>query len=89
MFADDTSLFSTVTNEAATAEVLNRDLEKARLWAWQWKMQFNAEKTEEVIFSAKRLKPQHLLLKLGNDEIVNVPEHKHLGVILDSKLNFQ
>ena len=35
MFADDTSLFSTVTNETVTAEVLNRDLEKARLWAWQ------------------------------------------------------
>ena len=31
MFADDTSLFSTVTNETVTAEVLNRDLEKARL----------------------------------------------------------
>ena len=89
MFADDTSLFSTVTNEAVTAEVLNRDLEKARLWPWQWKMQFNAEKTEVVIFSAKRLKPQHPPLKLGNDEIVNVPEHKHLGVIVDSKLNFQ
>ena len=28
MFADDTSLFSTVTNETVTAEVLNRDLEK-------------------------------------------------------------
>jgi hypothetical protein len=28
-------------------------------------------------------------LKLGNDEIVKMHEHKHLGVILDSKLNFQ
>ena len=34
MFIDDTSLFSTVTNETVTAEVLNRDLEKVRLWAW-------------------------------------------------------
>ena len=89
MFADDTSLFSNVTNETVTAEVLNRDLEKVRLWAWQWKMQFNAEKTKEVIFSTKRLRLQHPLLKLGNDEIAIVPEHKHLGVILDSKLNFK
>ena len=89
MFADDTSLFSTITNETVTAEVLNRDLGKVRLWAWQWKMQFNAEKTEEVIFSTKRLRPQHPSLKLGNDEIAIVPEHKHLGVILDSKLNFK
>ena len=48
MFADDTSLFSTVTNETMTAEVLNRDLEKVRLWAWQWKMQFNAEKRKRL-----------------------------------------
>ena len=82
MFADDTSLFSTVTNETVTAEVPNRDLEKARLWAWQWK-------TEEVIFSTKRLKPQHPSLKLGDDEIANVPEHKHHGVILDSNVNFK
>ena len=28
-------------------------------------------------------------LFLGSDEIVIVPEHKHLGVFLDSKLNFK
>ena len=57
MFADDTSLFSVVNDTSRTAEELNRDLEKVRLWAWQWKMQFNVDKTEEVIFSCKRLKP--------------------------------
>ena len=70
-----------------TAEVLNRDIEKARLSAWQWKTQFSADETEEVILSAKRLRPQHPSLKLGNDEIIKVREHKHLGVVLDSKLN--
>ena len=50
-------------------------------------MQFNAEKTEEVIFSTKTLRPQHPSLKLGSDEIAIVPEPKHLGAILDSKLN--
>ena len=39
-------------------------------------MQFNAEKTEEVIFSTKRLRPQHPSLKLGNDEIAIVPEQR-------------
>ena len=33
LFADDTSLFSIVYNEAKTAEELDRD--------WQWKMKFN------------------------------------------------
>ena len=60
-----------------------------RLWAWQWKMQFNADKTEEVIVSTKRKKPNHTALMLGDDEVVRKTEHKHLGMILDDKLNFQ
>ena len=59
LFADDTSLFSAVYDESKTAEELDADLERVRLWAWQWKMKFNTEKTEEVIFSAKRVKPFH------------------------------
>ena len=53
IFADDTSLFSTVTNETVTAEVVNRDLEKVRLWAWQWKMQLNAEKRKRLFSRPK------------------------------------
>ena len=87
LYADDTSLFSVVDDENITACVLNRNLEKINLWAWQWKMQFNANKMEEVIFSCKRLKIKHPKLRLGNDEIASKNEHKHLGLILDSKLD--
>ena len=52
-------------------------------------MQFNADKTEEVIFSCKRNKPINPGLKLGDEVIVSKLEHKHLGFILDSKLNFK
>ena len=66
IFADDTSLFSVVHDEVITAQQLNRDLERVGLWAWQWKMEFNAKKTEEVIFSAKRVQLHHPSLFLGN-----------------------
>ena len=89
MFADDTSLFSRVDDPVRSALELNEDLETVKLWAWQWKMHFNAEKTEEVIFSCKRFKPNHPPLLLGNDQVAQKMEHKHLGVILDSKLDFQ
>ena len=89
LFADDTSLFSVVQNVTRSADELNGDLERVRLWAWQWKMQFNAEKTEEVIFSTKRKKPNHPALMLGGDEVVRKTEHKHLGMILDDSLNFK
>ena len=52
-------------------------------------MKFNTEKTEEVIFSAKRVKPIHPPLSFGDDDVVRKSEHKHLGMILDSKLDFQ
>lgn len=52
-------------------------------------MQFNADKTEELIFSTKMLKPPHPPLLLGNEEVARMTEHKDLGMILDSKLSFQ
>ena len=68
---------------------LSRDLSKINLWAWQWKMKFNADKTEEVVFSCKREKLIHPILKLGDKIIYTKSEHKHLGMIVDTKLNFK
>ena len=89
LFADDTSLYSVVRNENETALALNSILQTLRIWAWQWKMKFNADKTEEVVFSCKRNKPVHPALKLGSSDISAKIAHKHLGMILDSKLDFQ
>ena len=50
LFADDTSLFTVVENETVSAQNMNRDVEKISLWAWQWKMHFNSDKTEELLF---------------------------------------
>ena len=52
-------------------------------------MQCNAEKTEEILFSVKRLPLVHPPLRLGNEEITRKTEHKHLGILLDSKLSFR
>ena len=52
-------------------------------------MKFNPDKTEEVVFSCERNEPVHPTLKLGSSDISKTIEHKHLGMILDSKLDFQ
>ena len=62
---------------------LNRDLAKISLWAWQWKMQFNDDKTGGVVFSCKRNKQIHAGLTLGEELIVSnwntsTLEHKWL-----------
>ena len=52
-------------------------------------MEFNADKSEEIIFYTTRKQPFHPPIELGNQAIVRRNEHKPLGVLLDSKLNFQ
>ena len=75
-----TSIFSVVKAKDEATKSLNQDLERVRLWAWQWKMQFTCDKTEEVFF--------HQSLKLGLNVVITKEKYKHLGLILDSKLNF-
>ena len=57
LFADDTSLFTTVYDEAIAADQLNRGLSIISDWAYQWKMQFNPDKNKpmQVIFSCKKI----------------------------------
>ena len=52
-------------------------------------MEFNADRSEEMIFSTKRKQPFHPLIELGSLAIVRKNVHKHFGVILDSKLKFK
>ena len=59
LFADDTSLFSIVNDAFQTALKISEDLGKIKKWALQWKMEFNDDKTEEVIFPAKKQQPFH------------------------------
>ena len=89
MFADNTSLFEVVDDVGRSADVHNADIDKVQLWAWQWKMQFNENKPEGVVFSCKKVKPYHPHALLSNDLIKRESHHKHLGMQLDSEVNFQ
>ena len=92
LFADDSSLFTVVYDVDIAAYQLNRDLEIISNWAHQWKMQFNPDKDKQavqVIFSQKKEAVVHPPVLFNGYEIVVIAEHKHLGMILDSKLSFQ
>ena len=57
LFADDTSLFSTITSLAISSSNLNEDLLKITQWAYQWEMSFNPDLTkqaQDIIFSRKK-----------------------------------
>ena len=92
LFADDTSLFTVVYDENIATEQLNRDSKIIAEWAYQWKMQFKPDVTKQAVqefFSQKRDKPIHPPIYFNESEVVTEPEQKHLGMILDSSLNFQ
>ena len=48
-FADDTSIFSTVTDPTLTASELNHDLKLIEQWAYLWKMSFNPDPNKQAI----------------------------------------
>ena len=59
LFADNTSLFSTVKTPEKTANNLINDLQKINKCAFQWKMNFNSEpakQAQEVILSRRMLR---------------------------------
>ena len=92
LFADDTSIFSVVFDPNLSAIKLNNDLLKIQQWAYQWKMNFNPDPTkqaQELIFSRKNNKPYHPDLIFNQTNVNRTSSHKHLGLILDDKLNFK
>ena len=91
MFADDTSLFSVVHNVYDSCNDLNNDLNKISDWAHKWKMSFNPDPTkqaQEVIFSRKKKKISHPDIFFNNSLVEQSQFQKHLGMFLDSKLDF-
>ena len=91
LFANDTSLFSVIKNVNETAKKLNKNLENISKWAHQWKMPFNPDPTKmakEVLFSRKKSKVIHPNLTFIGKDVHSSFFQKHLGLVLDSKLNF-
>ena len=91
-FADIVSLFSVVDNINLSATNLNSDLSKINAWANQWKMAFNPDlnkQAQEVFFCRKIRKTSHPPLTFNNNSVEQVQFQKHLGVDLDSRLDFR
>ena len=92
LFADDTSLFTIVKDKNESANVLNNDLLLISKWAFTWKMLFNPDPNkpaQEVLFSKKKKAESHPTISLNNIQVQRSSYQKHLGLILDEKLNFK
>ena len=47
------------------------------------------KQTTEVLFSCKRFSPNHPQLIFNGTAVEKVNEHKHIGLVLDSKISFE
>ena len=93
IFENDTSLFSKVHNINKSVNELNPDSEKISQWVYQSKVQFNSDLSKhanEFVFSRKSNSVNFFypLSNFNSNDIGKCPYQKHLGTVLDSKLNF-
>ena len=90
LFADDTSLFSTVQDITTSTVTLNNDLTKISEWAGQWKMNSNPDprkQAQELLFSRKTSSKPYQSLNFNDNPVLQVQLQKHLGLFLDPKLS--
>ena len=77
---DDTSIFSVVHDPVKPVNAMNKDL------------RFNpgrSKQAQEVIFSWKTSTISHSCLTFNSTYFQKAASQKHLGMVLDSKLNFK
>ena len=92
LFADDTSLFTIVKDKNKRANMLNNNLRQISKWDYNWKMLFNPDPSklaQEVVFSRKKKLQSHPTISPNNIQVERASCVKHLGMLLDEKLNFK
>ena len=90
LFADDTSVFSMVENMTKSVNDLNNNLARISTSAFQWKMNFNPDTTnqvQDVIFSRKLQNTNQRCLIFIHNTVNLTKSQKHLRVGLDSRLD--
>ena len=82
--------FSKVKYETSSNTQFNNDLNKISKWAFQWKVLFNPDPSKqaiEICFSHKRENKNYPSLMFNDIKVQLATSQKHLGLILDSRLD--
>ena len=74
----------TVVDPAHVGSILQTDIDKITRWAQKWLVKFNPAKSESLVISHKRFKPDHPSFFMSNIEIPSIGSHKHLGLFLSN-----
>ena len=90
LFADDTSLLKEIdsNNIITNFNIINKDLETINKWAKLWRVKFNANKTNYMIFSNKSNRLNYPNIYFNGENICKVQYHKHLGITLSDNMTW-
>ena len=95
MYADDTTLFSTLTSfrdntqDNTIESVINAELSKVVEWLNINKLSLNKAKSKYMIFHVPSKGIHSITLNIDNTNIEKVDEFNFLGLTLDSNLNWK
>ena len=91
LFMDDYGIYISAKHPRQAERMLNIVLKKLRKWSQITGFKFSIDKTKAVVYyKNKRWLKDHIIqLKLGENVIPIVEDHKFLGVYFDSHLNFK
>ena len=87
LFADDTSLSYSGQHFYLMQIEINNDLEILDQWVKTWLVDFNPEKAKALIISNDTNIPE-LNIRINDESVELVDNHKHLGVTLASDANW-
>jgi hypothetical protein len=87
LFADDTLIYISEKDVNCAIEKMNDELKNLVFWLKINKLSLNLEKTAYMLISNRNIESENTI-EMDNVEINKVDFTKYLGVILDSKLNF-
>lgn len=86
LFADDMKIAARIKNEEDT-QTLQNAIDKLETWCHSNDLHLNINKCVIMTFCLKRLRISKVYT-FGGQPFKNVSEHRDLGVLMDSKLNF-
>ena len=90
LYADDTVLYQSGLNSEIASVKLQQSVNLFSNWCEVNSLTINTLKTKTMAFGSRHKvkKAKKSIIKLGKDELKQVPSYKYLGLILDSTLNY-
>ena len=85
-------LFSVVKNNEESASDLTNELDMIPKWGYNGKRSFNPDPNkpaQEILFSRKNSNITQPIIHFNNVQVQRANHQRHLGTILDEKLNFK